>query len=79
MRNYKKEYKEYSGKKEEIKERASRNKARKTMIAKCGFQACQNKDIDHIDHNPLNNKISNLRIRNIKSNRADNKHLSKFI
>jgi hypothetical protein len=46
MRNYKKEYKQYSGKLEEIKERASRNKARKTMIAKYGFQACQNKDID---------------------------------
>ena len=72
MRNYKKEYKQYSGKPKQIKERASRNLARKTMIDKYGFQACQNKDIDHIDHNPLNNKISNLRIRSIKSNRADN-------
>jgi hypothetical protein len=43
------------------------------MIDKCGAKACKNKDIDHKDHNPLNNKISNLRIRNIKSNRADNK------
>ncbi len=36
MRNYKKEYKDYSGQKEQIKERASRNKARKTMIDKYG-------------------------------------------
>ena len=72
MRNYKKEYKDYSGKKEQIKERASRNKARSLMIDKYGHQALQNKDIDQIDHNPLNNKISNLRIRSIKSNRSDN-------
>ena len=51
MRNYKKEYTQYSGKPKEIKERASRNKARKTMIDKYGFSKCQNKDIDHIDIN----------------------------
>ncbi len=73
VRDYKKEYKDYSGKPKQIKERASRNKARKIMIDKCGAKACKNKDIDHKDHNALNNKISNLRIRNIKSNRADNK------
>ena len=76
MRNYKKEYLDYSGKSNQINERSSRNKARSLMIAKCGFQACQNKDIDHIDHNPLNNKICNLRIRSIKSNRSDNCHKS---
>ena len=78
MRNYKKEYKDYSGKKEQIKERASRNKARSLMIDKYGHQALQNKDIDHIDHNPLNNKISKLQIRSIHihSNRKDN---NKFI
>jgi hypothetical protein len=72
MRNFKKEYLDYSGKPKQINERSSRNKARKTMIAKYGFKACQNKDIDHIDHNPLNNKLSNLRIRSVHSNRADN-------
>lgn len=74
MRDYKKEYKDYHAKPKMKKERASRNEARKLMIAKCGKTACKNKDIDHKDHNPLNNKISNLRIRNISSNRADNKH-----
>ena len=74
MRNYKKEYLDYSGKPNQIMERSSRNQARKTMIDKYGSKACQNKDIDHIDHNPLNNKISNLRIRSIHSNRKDNKN-----
>ena len=46
MRNYKQEYKNYSGKSKQIKERASRNKARSLMIAKCGTKACKNKDID---------------------------------
>ena len=76
MRNYKKEYKDYSGNPKQIKERSSRNKARSIMIAKHGIKACKNKDIDHIDHNPLNNKISNLRIRSVKNNRANNKHKS---
>ena len=74
MRNYKKEYLDYSGKPKQIMERSSRNQARKTMIDKYGSKACQSKDIDHIDHNPLNNKISNLRIRSIHSNRSDNKN-----
>ena len=67
MRNYKKEYLDYSGKPNQIMERSSRNQARKTMIDKYGIKTCQNKDID-----PLNNKISNLRIRSIHSNRSDN-------
>ena len=46
MRNYKKEYKDYSGKPKQINERASRNQARKTMIDKYGIKACPNKDID---------------------------------
>jgi len=76
MRNYKKEYKDYSGKSKQIKERASRNKARSLMIAKCGVKACKNKDIDHINHNPMDNRICNLRIQSVKTNRANNKHKS---
>ena len=73
IRNYAKEYKDYHGKKEQIKQRASRNQARCIMVKKCGTTACKNKHIDHIDHNPLNNKLSNLRIRNASANMADNK------
>ena len=77
MRNYKKEYQDYHGLPEQIKKRASRNKARKMMVAKYGEQACKNKHVDHVDHNPLNNKSSNLRLRNPSANMADNKHKKK--
>ena len=75
-RDYKKEYKDYHSKAKMKKQRASRNAARKLMIDKCGLKSCKNKDIDHKDHNPLNNKINNLRIITISKNRADNKHKS---
>ena len=74
MRDYKKKYKDYHANPKMKKERASRNEARKLMIAKCGKAACRHKDIDHKDHNSLNNKASNLRLRSVASNRADNKH-----
>jgi hypothetical protein len=76
-RDYKKDYKDYQGLAKSIKQRASRNQARKIMVEKYGVKACKNKDVDHKDHNPLNNKISNLRLRSISNNRADNKHKSK--
>ena len=46
-RNYAKEYKNYQGLPKSIKERASRNKARKIMVDKHGEKACKNKHIDH--------------------------------
>lgn len=70
--NYRKIYKSYAGKPKQIKHRSSRNKARRKMISKLGHAACRNKDVDHIDHNPLNNNLSNLRLRSVRSNRADN-------
>lgn len=73
FRNYKREYKLYHGKPKQIKERSSRNKARRKLVAKYGLTACKKKDVDHIDHNPMNNKMSNLRLRSIHSNRADNR------
>ena len=72
MRNYKKEYKDYQGLPKSIKERSSRNKARKIMVDKLGVKTCKNKHIDHKDHNPLNNKLSNLRLRNPSANMSDN-------
>jgi phage-related protein (TIGR01555 family) len=67
-RNYKKEYAEYGGKPEHIKERAERNKARREMGLKVG-------DPREVDHKkPLSkggsNDKSNLRVVERKTNRV---------
>lgn len=72
-RDYKKEYREYHGKPEQIKRRAGRVKARRLMIKKKGASAVKGKDVHHKDRNPRNNKARNLAITSIKKNRGDNK------
>jgi hypothetical protein len=72
-RNYKKEYREYHGKPEQIKRRAGRVKARREMTKKYGKAALAGKDIDHADRNPNNNSKSNLRIQSPSKNRGRNK------
>ena len=73
-RDYKKEYEDYSGKPQQIRERASRNQARAIMVELYGLEACKNKQVDHIDHNPMNNNINNLRLLSLSQNMSDNKH-----
>jgi hypothetical protein len=80
-RDYKKEYAQYHGKPEQIKQRAERVKAQR-LVDKTGKDANGNgkadkregKDIDH--KKPLRNggktTKSNLRIRSIKTNRSEN-------
>lgn len=72
MRNYKKEYENYQGKPEQIKNRAARNKARRLMEAKGRVRKGDGKDVDHKDMNPRNNHFSNLRIQSKSQNRARN-------
>lgn len=72
MRNYKKEYANYQGKPEQIKNRAARNKARRLMEAKGKVHKGDGKDVDHKDMNPRNNHFSNLRIQTKSKNRARN-------
>ena len=64
-RNYKKEYKEYHGKKKQINNRSKRNQARRTMKAKPG------QEVDH--KRPLSkggsNSRSNLRLVSKRANR----------
>ena len=66
-RDYKKEYREYGGKPEHIKERSERNKARRMMGLKVGDP----REVDHIK--PLSkggsNSKRNLRIVSRKTNR----------
>ena len=73
MRDYKKEYKNYHGKPKQIKERASRNQARSIMVKLHGKEKCYNMHVDHIDHNPMNNNINNLRLLKPSENMKDNK------
>ena len=66
-RDYKKEYREYHGKPEQIKNRAKRNKARRVMGLKVGDP----REVDHVK--PLkkggSNGKSNLRVVSRTTNR----------
>lgn len=72
-RDYKKEYKEYHGKPDQIKRRAGRNAARRLKIKTGAVSKGDGKDVDHRDRNPLNNRASNLRIQSKAVNRGRNK------
>lgn len=67
-RDYKKEYRDFHGKPEQIANRASRNSARR-KVAKSGAQVA-GKDVDHKDGNPQNNSRSNLRVMSKSANRS---------
>ena len=69
-RDYKKEYRNYHSKPKQIKNRASRNKARAILKKIRGIKALKGKDVDHKNKNPRDNRIKNLRVRSIKLNRG---------
>ena len=71
-RNYASEYANYHSKPEQRKKRSNRNKARRLMIAKRGKAAVAGKDVDHVNRNPNDNSINNLRIASIRQNRSRN-------
>lgn len=71
-RDYKKEYREYQGKPEQIARRSKRNQARLKIKKARGAGAIAGKDVDHKDRNPHNNSTSNLRIQTKKKNRSRN-------
>lgn len=68
----KKHYEEYQGTPEQIAKRSARNKARRAMVEKHGAAAVKGKDVDH--RTPIRhgggNAMSNLRIRDRKTNRG---------
>ena len=67
-RNYKKEYKNYHGKAEQIKRRDSRNAAR-NLLKKKGVNV-KGKDVANRNGNPLDNKTSNLKVVSKTKNRS---------
>ena len=68
-RNYRKEYDEYHGTPEQIKNRASRNAARAAVAKKHGKAAVKGKEVDHKDGNPKNNSKNNLQLMSRRANR----------
>ncbi len=67
-RDYKKEYRNYHGSAEQKKRRASRNAARAIMIAKGKVKKGDGKHVDHKNNNPMDNRLSNLRVVKQKTN-----------
>lgn len=70
MRDYKKEYAEYHSRPEQIKRRAGRNAARRKLEKQGRVRKGDGNDVDHKDHNTLNNSPSNLRVLRAKINRS---------
>ena len=70
-RDYKSEYHNYHSQPLQKKNRAKRNLARRLMKKKLG-NAITGKDVHHVDGNPNNNKLKNLRIVSKSFNRSNN-------
>ena len=70
-RDYKSEYQNYHSQPLQKKNRAKRNLARRLMKKKLG-NAITGKDVHHVDGNPNNNKLKNLRIVSKSFNRSNN-------
>ena len=70
-RDYKKEYRDYHGKPEQIANRSKRNKARREMEREKGKSALKGKEVDHVI--PLSkgggNSRANLRVISRTTNR----------
>jgi hypothetical protein len=69
-RDYKQEYKNYHGKPKQRKRRAHRNWARAQAEQKGLVEKGDNQDVHHIDGNPANRNIRNIKVLNKSSNRS---------
>lgn len=71
-RDYREEYLAYQSKPEQIKKRASRNKARAEMIKAGKAHKYDGKDVEHVDGQALHDKadLSNYRLGTIHENRS---------
>lgn len=72
VRDYKREYEQYHAKPEQKKNRAARNKARRTVEKRVGKAALKGKDVDH--KRPLSqggsNSPSNWQVTSVRYNRG---------
>ncbi len=69
-RNYREEYRKFQSSRKSKLDRASRNKARRNLMAAGAVHKGNGKDIDHRDKNPRNNSRSKLRINSKKLNKS---------
>jgi hypothetical protein len=69
-RNYKEEYRKYQSSTKSKKDRASRNKVRRKLMAQGRVRKGDGMDIDHKDGNPRNNSRKNLRVTSKSYNRG---------
>ena len=69
-RNYKREY-EWHASPEQKKARASRNAARRELMAEGRVRKGDGKDVDHKNKNAMDNRRANLRVRSKSANRRD--------
>jgi hypothetical protein len=71
-RDYKKEYRTYHGKPEQVARRSDRNASRRVMEKAGKVRKGDGKDVDHKNHKPSDKSKGNLRVRSKSANRADN-------
>lgn len=69
-RDYKQEYKNYHSSPKQKARRAARNKARAEMVKAGRATIGDGKDVAHLDNNPLNNSLSNLKMLDQGKNRS---------
>ena len=69
-RDYKNEYKKYQGTPEQLKKRASRNKARAEMVKAGKAKKGDGLDVGHKNGNPLDDRMGNYKMQTKKSNRG---------
>ena len=76
-RNYREEYDNYQGNKDQIANRSSRNSARRRKEKELGYKLNSKQHVHHKNGNPKDNSSSNLVIRSQSSNTSDNKQSKK--
>ena len=69
-RDYKQEYENYHSSPKQKARRAARNKARAEMVKAGRATIGDGKDVAHLDNNPLNNSLSNLKMSDQGKNRS---------
>jgi len=70
QRDYKKEYANYQGTKEQKEKRASRGRARYALMKEGKCAIGDGKDVDHKNTNANDNRKSNLRVQPKSVNRS---------